>query len=71
MLHADSCCHDDESKSAIVHVSQVFLAEISPVQYKSNVPIAVSFYSLHHKLKPGNVVNDAGILLVHKRLAIA
>ena len=62
--------HYNKSEAITVHISQVLFAKISPVKDKSYVPVTISFHFFNHKLKLRNIIDAAGILLIHQRLTV-
>ena len=62
--------HNHKTISALIHGFYVLFTEISPVQYESNLFVAICLRFVQHKLKLGNIIDAARILLVKKRLPI-
>ena len=47
--------HNDEIESVLIHISDVLSAEISPVENKSDLMIAIAFGLLQHDLQLGYI----------------
>ncbi len=62
--------HDDKIIAAIVHVLDIPLAEVAPVQNEAHIAVPICLGFLQHELQLGDVDKAAGILLVEQRLAV-
>ena len=50
--------------------NDVFLAEISPVQYKADLFVFISYCLVHHTLELGYIINAARIYFIEQRLLV-
>lgn len=64
ILHALD--HDDEAVPVLIHVPDVVLAEIAPVQDEAHSPVPVLDHLVHEKTELGDIIDRARVLLVEQ-----
>ena len=62
--------HNDEVIPTLIHVVDIFFTEISSVQDKAYISIAISFCFFKHKLKLWNIYDTSRIIFIIKRNCI-